>query len=751
VGIAERVRGFFEALSRPPVHTWPDAVQHHGSRIALLLLLATVTYLLYPVAPVPDLPRPEVGQVIDRDIIADVGFMVFKDDEELAAEQAEAAAAVAPIFRYDATAVDSTRAQILGFITRVDSVVQSDVPDAERTDALRAVLRSYSLPTGSDIVGLLAGRWRVPLWISLQGTVDQDLPTGIASNADIEQIRSSRVRVLRDGSDREIPRDSLHGAPYLWTLARGRLDGDAPAGLGTLQQLVLIRFMHPSLVLDAAATEAARDAARQAVRLIKEEVVAGQRIITAHEPLTETQIDRLRAYQTSLTRRGGVETGPAGVGQVLGAFVLNLLLLSIFGFMLYYYRASVYTNFRHVLVLTALYLFVAGIGAVVAHTPAPVELVPIALPALVVAILWDGRLALYFALVLAILLSAQAPLIGLHPRIVMIAGGAAAALSVRVVQRRAQGLILGVVIAAAYALAVLALGLLFTWEPELVLRRMGFGAINGVVSALLAMGFLPLFESFTRITTDQTLLELGDLNRPLLKRLSLEASGTYAHSINVANLAEAAARAIGANPILARVGAYYHDLGKVATPQFFIENQARGRNPHDKLDAATSASIVRNHVLEGVRLAEQAKLPEQVRAFIAEHHGTQPIGFFFDRAKEQHPDTELDPADYEYPGPRPQSKEAAILMLADSCESAAKVLQDPTTERIRGLVDRIVDTKIGWGQLDDAPLTFQDLARIKEQFVAVLNGMYHHRIDYPTVQPVEDSETAPAADHAGAR
>jgi cyclic-di-AMP phosphodiesterase PgpH len=751
VRIAQRVRGFFEALSRPPVHTWPDAVQHHGARIALLLLLATVTYLLYPVAPVPDLPPPVEGQVIDRDVIADVGFMVFKDDEELAAEQAEAAAAVPPIFRYDGTAVDSTRAQILTFIERVDSVVQSDMPEAAQTDALRAVLGSYSLPTSPDVVGLLEGQWREPLWLSLQGAVDQDLPTGVASNADIEQIRSSRVRILRDGSDRETARDSLHGAPYLWTLARNRLPNNAPAGLGTLQQLVLIRFMHPSLQLDAAATETARESARQAVRLIKEEVVAGQRIITAHEPLTRIQIDRLRAYQRHLARRGGVETGPAGISQVLGAFLLNLLLLSIFGFMLYFYRAAVYANFRHVLVLAGLYIFVAGISAVVAHTPAPVELVPIALPALVVAILWDGRLALYFALVLAIILSTQAPLVGLHPRIVMIAGGAAAALSVRVVQRRAQGLILGVVIAAVYALAVVALGLLLSWEPQLVLERAGFGAINGVASAIAAMGFLPLFESFTRITTDQTLLELGDLNRPLLKRLSLEASGTYAHSINVANLAEAAARAIDANPILARVGAYYHDLGKVATPQFFIENQARGRNPHDKLDPATSASIVRNHVLEGMRLAEQAKLPEQVRAFIVEHHGTQPIGFFFDRAKERNPDAELDPADYAYPGPRPQSKEAAILMLADSVESATKVLQDPTTERIRALVDRIVDTKIGYGQLDDAPLTFQDLARIKEQFVAVLNGMYHHRIDYPTVQPTADSEAAPAAGHAGAR
>jgi hypothetical protein len=264
------------------------------------------------------------------------------------------------------------------------------------------------------------------------------------------------------------------------------------------------------------------------------------------------------------------------------------------------------------------------------------------------------------------------------------------------------------------------------------------------------MGFLPLFEAFTRITTDQTLLELADLNRPLLKRLSLEAPGTYAHSINVANIAEAAAREIDANALLVRVGAYYHDVGKMVTPQYFIENQARGRNPHEQIDPRKSAQIVRGHVLEGMKLAEQAKVPESVRRFIPEHHGTQSIGFFYDQASQARPDTELDPADFAYLGPKPQIKETAILMLADSVESAMKVLQEPTPERIRALVDRIVEAKISQGQLEDAPLTLREVSRIKEQFTAVLSGMYHHRIDYPATReittPPEPSRTAGSSD-----
>jgi hypothetical protein len=261
------------------------------------------------------------------------------------------------------------------------------------------------------------------------------------------------------------------------------------------------------------------------------------------------------------------------------------------------------------------------------------------------------------------------------------------------------------------------------------------------------MGFLPLFESFTRITTDQTLLELADLNRPILKRLSLEASGTYAHSINVANLAEAAARAIDANPLLARVGAYYHDIGKIMMPQYFIENQARGRNPHDQLDPLRSASIVRQHVLEGRKLAEQARLPESVARFIIEHHGTQPIGFFYEQARQAAPEAEIDPAPYSYPGPRPQTKETVVLMLADSVESAAKVLPEPTPARIRALVERIVERKLELGQLEDAPLTLRELSRVQDQFVAVLTGMYHHRIDYPTA-PLLPEEPAPAGSNA---
>jgi putative nucleotidyltransferase with HDIG domain len=238
-------------------------------------------------------------------------------------------------------------------------------------------------------------------------------------------------------------------------------------------------------------------------------------------------------------------------------------------------------------------------------------------------------------------------------------------------------------------------------------------------------------ESVTRVTTNMTLQELADPKHPLLQRLALEAPGTYAHSISVANLAEAVCMAIGANALLARVGVYYHDIGKVVKPQYFIENQPKGRNPHDKLKPATSAAIVRSHVAEGLKLAEQHRLPDAVKAFIAQHHGTQPISFFLQQARESDPGARIDPREFAYLGPRPQTKEVAVVMLADSVESAARVLPDPTPERIRELVERIVGAKIAAGQLDQSPLTLREIHRAKDVLARALSSMYHHRVDYP--------------------
>ena len=329
-------------------------------------------------------------------------------------------------------------------------------------------------------------------------------------------------------------------------------------------------------------------------------------------------------------------------------------------------------------------------------------------------------------------------------------GGAAAALSVRAVRRRAQTWIFVAIIATAYAAVILAFALLGAGEPERVWIALAAAVGNAILSAVLAMGFVPVFEAFTGITTDQTLLEWADPNRALLKRLSLEAPGTYAHTINVANLGESACNVIGANALLCRVGLYYHDVGKMLKPHFFVENQPEVRNPHDRLKPDTSAAIVKEHVVEGLRLARDAKVPAVVAEFIPEHHGTQRIGFFYEKAVAEYGEENVDPADYSYPGPKPQSRETAVAMLADSVESATRALDDPTPERIYDLVHSIVAAKMADGQLDESPITLSEVSLVERQLVKVLASVYHHRIDYPqtrhlTEAPDEGEASPPPA------
>ncbi|MEO7041224.1 MAG: HDIG domain-containing metalloprotein [Gemmatimonadaceae bacterium] len=259
------------------------------------------------------------------------------------------------------------------------------------------------------------------------------------------------------------------------------------------------------------------------------------------------------------------------------------------------------------------------------------------------------------------------------------------------------------------------------------------GRTGDFVTALfVAAGSLFLYRAqrWRRIPDHLRWLAWADLNKPLLRRLSLEAPGTYAHTIAMANLTEAACDAIGADGLLGRVGAYYHDIGKLRKPQHFVENQPRGRNPHDKLKPATSAAIIRSHVRDGIELAKDNGVPRPIRAFIAEHHGTLPIAYFLAKARER--DDSVNAAEYAYPGPIPQSAETAVCMLADAAEATVRSLADPTPQLIRAAVDATVAARIEDGQLADAPITLRQLGVVRDQFVRILTGMYHGRIEYPS-------------------
>ncbi|MFL5542362.1 MAG: HD family phosphohydrolase [Longimicrobiaceae bacterium] len=714
-----------EPPSRPP----RPRLLFHAVRFGALLATAVAVYLLFPAGAAPGPVVLERGVVAPQDVVARIPFQIPKTGEELRREQEEAARGVPPVYDYRPGAADSVLSVARGFFARV---AQADaLPPEQRADAVRRVLAGSGIPTTLGGVEVLQDpARRAALLDATERAVREQLPRGVASGSpERSGVSAVRVRGTAGGAGL-VPADSLRTADAFYRIAQSYLP-TSDADAAELQRLLLVRWFQPSLAVNERETEAARARARSAVDTVKYRVLAGEKIVGAREQVGAREEERLRAYQAALSARGGDEDGGRSPGRAAGSVLYNLLLLGILGMLLRLSRLHLYADDRSVGFVAALVVVVAALSAVIARMGLPSELLPVPFAALLVAVLWGGRLALALALVLALVLGGQGPFLGAAVPFTAAVGGAAAAFGVRVARRRLQTWVVVGIIAGAYTAAALSVGLGRGWSLREIGWSVLWGAVNATASSLLAVGVLPVAESVTRVTTNMTLQELADPKHPLLQRLALEAPGTYAHSISVANLAEAVCMAIGANALLARVGVYYHDIGKVVKPQYFIENQPKGRNPHDKLKPATSAAIVRSHVAEGLKLAEQHRLPDSVKAFIAQHHGTQPISFFLQQARESDPGARVDPREFAYLGPRPQTKETAVVMLADSVESAARVLPDPTPERIRELVERIVSAKIAAGQLDQSPLTLREINRAKDVLARALSSMYHHRVDYP--------------------
>jgi len=416
----------------------------------------------------------------------------------------------------------------------------------------------------------------------------------------------------------------------------------------------------------------------------------------------------------------------------VGGLLYNVLVLGVFWLLIVFYRRDTYTEVREMAFFGALFSLVILIAAGTTQLlPIRPEMVPIPFAAILVTLLYDGKIGVFAALTLAVLLEGQWALRDSGILFFGLMGGVAGAIGIRAVRRRRHLYVTVAVVAVASALASLTIGLLQGWATITIVASAFLGSLMALASAALAMLVMPLAESATRITTDLTLLELSDLGRPLLRRLALEAPGTWAHSLAMANLCESACNIIGANGLLARVGCYYHDIGKLSAPGFFVENQGGGPNPHDQLPPLESARIIRQHVLDGSALAESAGLPPIVRSFIPEHHGTTEITYFLMRARRASPNGVPNPAEYRYPGPRPQRAETAVAMLADSAEAAIRVLPDPTPDKVREAIDLLVQQKLASGQLEDAPLTLRDIDRVKREFARVMSGTYHKRIGYP--------------------
>jgi putative nucleotidyltransferase with HDIG domain len=502
-------------------------------------------------------------------------------------------------------------------------------------------------------------------------------------------------------------------------------------------------FVVHNTILDLGKTDANENTAKRLEPEVLLQVKKGRTIVRRGDAITQqtlAQLNRLKELKQQESWKGRV----FGVLLIVGFFLLVLWL-----YFQIYQRDQQRKSYDFLLVvllllvglvITRAYVALAELVAgslKVESLQDPIHfyfVAPFSLGSILTILLLGVNATIFFSLVFALFVGIFTG--ELSVTLYVLTSSIAAIHALRQYRERSAIVRAGMIIGAVNVVIALALQLYssqgdFQWVQFMV--RTGAGILSGLSAAMLTSLFLPVLESLFGLTTDIRLLELSNLNSPLLRRLALEAPGTYHHSITVGTLAEAGAEEIGANGLLTRVGAYYHDIGKLKHPEYYIENQVFTGNKHESLAPTMSTLILTSHVKDGLAIAEEVGLGPKVRDLIPQHHGTRIMTYFFQKAREaaEEKGDEINENDFRYPGPKPQFKEAAILMLADQVEAAARTLQDPSPGQIRSLIRRITQSTIQDGQFNECDITLKEVSRVGDAFERVLNGMYHHRIEYP--------------------
>ncbi|HTR98045.1 MAG TPA: HDIG domain-containing protein [Candidatus Acidoferrales bacterium] len=670
------------------------------------------------------------GEISRERIVAPFDFRVQKDEATLRREQEEASLAVPPVFVVDPHEQADAADRWSAFRDRALALVS----DVRITPGERAVkLKALGVPIDDDAAEALAspGRARRALE-ALGGWLGEVSQAGVVAekrNGFVLGYRTVTLRPANGEAETLVPASRLYEKREALDrigARAGEMFASDPRAVHMVVQLAQ-PFVTPTVNYDRAESEWRRVQAQGAVPGVVGFVKKDELIVDANERITHDAVLKLHSLRNlELARSAQSEFIDPPVARML----LMLLFIAAFATYLRMELLAVYRDNGMLAMFTLLTLAVMGAAVgLVALAGLSEFTVPLALAPLVVASLLEKRPALVFTLMVAILVTTIAELKAPFVPVAMM-GGVTAVYSVARLRHRWHFVRAFFAIALANLAAILAWDLARVAPPATLLRDTGWGTLNAFLATTLAFALLPIVETLFRLTSDVTLLELSDLNRPLLRRMQLVAPGTYHHSMVVGSLAEAAAEAVGANSLLARVSAYYHDIGKLAKPEYYAENEpASSRSRHEKLTPSMSALVVKSHISEGLELARKQRLPRAVRDSIPEHHGTMVMAFFYHKALEADPGARRE--DYSYPGPRPRSRETALLMLADGVEGASRALAEPTPSRIRGLVQRIIDERVRDGQLDDCGLTLQELAKIREAFIPVLTAIFHVRAPYP--------------------
>jgi len=456
----------------------------------------------------------------------------------------------------------------------------------------------------------------------------------------------------------------------------------------------------------------------------------GQYIVQAGQPVTESQIELL-------SELGLLKDDKMDVPLIVGTALAVLLSMGIGVTYLIFFEKELLYKSHLVLMICTIVTLVAGlIYSAGLFNP---YLIPSALAGVLLTILVNTRTGIIINVVMSLLAGLLTGM-QIGPVAMTMVGGMAGISMLKSIQQRNSLIWAGIGIGVGNFLAITAFELLTQSGWLGPLSNAAWGILAGVITGILTIGTLPVWENLFDVVTPIKLVELANPNNDLLKRLLMEAPGTYHHSIIVANLAESAADAIGANGLLARVGAYYHDIGKLERPYFFKENQISMDNPHDDLEPELSTNIIISHVIDGLKLAKKYKVPSVIQNFIAEHHGTTPVVYFFHKAKNKN-NINIKLEDFRYPGPNPQSKETAIVMLADTAEAAVRAMSDHTPENVEALIRKLIREKLDDGQFDDCNLTLREMNTIASAFTAVFSGIFHERVKYPNVDLKKERAT----------
>ncbi len=480
-------------------------------------------------------------------------------------------------------------------------------------------------------------------------------------------------------------------------------------------------------------------------------VQAGEAIITRGEIVTPKKSSAINSYYNELMRRDKQRNANEAI-KLLGQILMVATLMLAFYFFMKMLRHQVFSRLRRmVFLITLITVFVIGVLLCVSFKYALIHVIPFALVPVIVSSFFDDHTSFFVHIVTVLICSLAASSHQAEFIIMQFLAGIIAIVSVKELTKRSQLVRCAALIFLAYCITYVAMTLINEGDFANIDKYFfGYYLVNCVILSF-AVFVIPIVEKAFGFTSSMTLMELSDINNPLLRQLSTNCPGTFQHSLQVANLAGEAALKIGANLQLVRAGALYHDIGKIKNPAFFTENQI-GENPHDHLvRPEDSAKIVIDHVANGIKLAEEAKLPKVIKDLIAQHHGKGITRYFYFKAKEANPDGEVDRTAFTYPGPNPQTKEAAILMMADACEAATKSMSDHSEEAIAAMVGKIIDGQVADGLLRETPISFRDVEMVKQLFVERLRTAYHVRVSYPgDVKPVaSDDKSDDKSDDTG--